>query len=314
VDLDELRSVRRTERESSTLQHLRDSFYTDVADYVESRKEAYRRQMAEADDPFEASEEVEHIKDEVETAAEVAEAIYERRVGKVVKMAAFAAADMSTEEEGLTAEERDLFDDLVDRIRGNRETVLATLAGDAPTPAGEDDADGGADADATPTDPAPDAGTRHEAPTAGGDPDSAPVPPGDPAAPADAARTDDAGVLSDAMGGAGAGAGRPDASSVPAEADGRDRDGEPAPAPGPEAGDADPRTGATGTTTEQSDAAPGDGREPATDRTTVWLRQDVGRVLGVDEREYDLASEDVVELPTTNAEPLIERGAAERID
>ena len=40
----------------------------------------------------------------------------------------------------------------------------------------------------------------------------------------------------------------------------------------------------------------------------------MGHPLGVDEREYDLASEDVVTLPTPNAEPLLDRDAAERLD
>jgi DNA replication factor GINS len=130
MDLDELRSVQRTEREKSQLQHLRDSFYRDVATYVETRKDEYRSRLANADDPFAASEDAEHIKDEVETAQQVVEALYERRVGKVVKMAAFAAAGMGANEEGLTAEERSLFDDLVARIQRNRETVLDRVGGD----------------------------------------------------------------------------------------------------------------------------------------------------------------------------------------
>jgi DNA replication factor GINS len=40
----------------------------------------------------------------------------------------------------------------------------------------------------------------------------------------------------------------------------------------------------------------------------------VGEILGVDERAYDLASEDVVTLPAANAEPLVERDAAEPLD
>lgn len=130
MDLDELRSVQRTEREKSQLQHLRDSFYSDVAAYVEGRKDEYRSRLANADDPFAASEDAEHLKDEVETAQQVVEALYERRVGKVVKMAAFAAAGMGADEEGLTTEERSLFDDLVARIERNRETVLDRVGGD----------------------------------------------------------------------------------------------------------------------------------------------------------------------------------------
>ncbi|TKX76832.1 hypothetical protein EXE53_29765, partial [Halorubrum sp. SD626R] len=50
------------------------------------------------------------------------------------------------------------------------------------------------------------------------------------------------------------------------------------------------------------------------DRTTVRITRDVGPILGVDDREYDLASEDVVTLPAENADPLVQRDAAERLD
>jgi len=50
------------------------------------------------------------------------------------------------------------------------------------------------------------------------------------------------------------------------------------------------------------------------DRQTVRITRDVGAIFGVDEREYELASDDVVALPTENAEPLIQRDAAERVD
>ncbi|OYR56883.1 DNA replication complex subunit Gins51, partial [Halorubrum halodurans] len=61
-------------------------------------------------------------------------------------------------------------------------------------------------------------------------------------------------------------------------------------------------------------SASADADAPGIDRETVRITRDVGEILGVDEREYDLASEDVVTLPTANAEPLVERDAAERIE
>ena len=51
-----------------------------------------------------------------------------------------------------------------------------------------------------------------------------------------------------------------------------------------------------------------------TERTVLRITADVGTVYGVDDREYDLVREDVVTLPTTNAEPLLQKDAAERID
>ncbi|MFT4963229.1 MAG: DNA replication factor GINS, partial [Halobacteriales archaeon] len=52
----------------------------------------------------------------------------------------------------------------------------------------------------------------------------------------------------------------------------------------------------------------------AEDRIMVRITADVGEILGVDDRAYDLEKEDVVTLPRQNAEPLLEREAAERLE
>jgi DNA replication factor GINS len=268
MNVEELRSVQRTERQKDSLQHLRDSFYRDVADYVADRKAERKRVADEADDPF-SSPEVSRLTDEIETAEEVVESIYERRVGKIVKRATFAAAGMAAEDEGLTAEERALFDDLVTRIEQNRETVLDTLAGEY--------------------DGADQANTADPEPTEGADPDSAPSPPAD-AGPA----PDPDDLLAEAMGGSSADADPTDA--VPDES---------------------PVDGAAGASPDDSPTPDGGAADPPasdTDRTTLRITRDVGEIFGVDEREYDLASEDVVTLPTPNAEPLLDRDAAERLD
>jgi len=51
----------------------------------------------------------------------------------------------------------------------------------------------------------------------------------------------------------------------------------------------------------------------AVERTLVRITSDVGQILGVDERPYELSAEDVVTLPEPNADPLVERDAAERL-
>ncbi|MFA1611529.1 DNA replication complex subunit Gins51 [Halobellus rubicundus] len=364
MDLDELRSVQRTERQKDSLQHLRDSFYEDVADYIADRKAERKRLAQDADDPF-SDPDVGRLTDEIETAEDVVEAIYERRVGKVVKLASFAAADMNADTGGLTAEERNLFEDLVARIKGNRETVLDVLAGEggssgespatSPSTPSESAAAGGADP--TPADPsrAPESEPQQSASPAADDGASASD--GTPPTPDD--------VLAEAMGG-GSASGEA-ASADPTESEGSDPTVPPDAPPDAVAADA-PVVG-----DEQSDQGPnreptnGDGRDEASDppggpeavrdggvaaaadsggsatdsageaagddaaataesasdsdartgdteRVTLKITEDVGRIFGVDEREYDLASEDVVTLPTTNAGPLIERDAAERLE
>ncbi|ERH00816.1 MAG: uncharacterized protein conserved in archaea [Halonotius sp. J07HN6] len=145
MNLDELRSVQSKERRKDSLQQLRDSFYQDVAAYIEDLRAERDRRAEQVDNPF-SDDEVGRLSDELDTAEEVAESLYERRVGKVVKLASFAAADMSADQEGLTHEEQALFDDLVDRIKRNKANVLDVLAGEGGSPA-TGTADSGAAAD-----------------------------------------------------------------------------------------------------------------------------------------------------------------------
>ncbi|MUW15637.1 hypothetical protein GJ633_14115 [Halorubrum sp. CBA1125] len=392
MNLDELRSAQAKERRKDSLQHLRDSFYDDVAAYVADLRAARDRRAEQVDNPF-ADDDVRRLSDEVETAEEVAEALYERRVGKVVKLASFAAADMPVDEEGMTTEERALFDDLVDRIAQNKSRVLDVLAGDAPV---DDVTTGGgeAPADGSPSDgPPADGSTETVVSPTGTDGDDAVEAPSDrsprsdaaardggtrpdettdappPAQPADAPPREqsaespsvashpaesnlaedhpaDDGALADAMGGAGdavaealdaaepgeqadgavpAGEGPGDGDPGDDDPGGGTTDGgrtavppEPAPPGAPDAVETDePSTGRNSAAAATGDASSAEGRpadDPPTDRATVRITRDVGSIFGVDEREYDLASEDVVTLPVANADPLVERDAAERLD
>jgi DNA replication factor GINS len=372
MNLDELRSVRRTERQKDSLQHLRDSFYEDVAAYIAERKAERQRAAEQAADPF-ADPEVGQLTDEIETAEDVVESIYERRVGKVVKLASFAAADMSADTDGLTAEEKALFDDLVARIKQSRGTVLDVLSGEGEnaTPDGTQAVTGDAPAPASssqepapaeysdPTPPAPSTPSPSEANAAETPETSASTTePSNPQShetgadvdaptPSGATAPDD--VLAEAMGATDADSADADSSAddstgressgpspdVPPDAppdaaaqdapvvesvgDGRNGDGddrEPdggvvGAAPVPEHADAAPESAAT----QSVHAGPSDSSETDdADRVTLRITEDVGQIFGVDEREYDLASEDVVTLPSTNAGPLLDRDAAERLD
>jgi len=339
MNLDDLRSVQSKERQKDSLQHLRDSFYADVGEYVSELKDERDRAADRADDPF-SSEEVGRLTDEIETAEEVVEAIYERRMGKLVKRASLAAAGMPSDEEGLTAEEQDLFEDLVERIETNKAHVLDVLsgevdgsAGDAdprPSDAGEAPTDaGGAPPDAATASDDADAGASPPSPgqTDPAAPDAAPPPVDGDRSDADDADSsadrpaDEASPVSaaDLMGGgeSDAGAdGSPEPTSGADDGDAASGDAEGDAAPSGSAAPADDGSGA--------DAADGPGDSPHVpdadpgaldeDRTTVRIMEDIGEIFGVDEREYELSAEDVVTLPETNAEPLIERDAAERLD
>ncbi|WP_418286001.1 hypothetical protein [Halorubrum sp. DTA46] len=353
MNLDELRSAQAKERRKDSLQHLRDSFYDDVAAYVGDMRAARDRRAEQVAKPF-SDDDVRRMSDEVETAEEVAEALYERRVGKVVKLASFAAADMSVDADGMTTEERQLFDDLVDRISENKSRVLDVLSGETPPASDPGPADprttGAADGPAPP----PSNLADEPAPTDGdGSADVADSADAPHSSQRDAAAdpTDDgSGALADAMGGPGdevadALDASGDPSSTAAESSGQldptetEADGDASADPptdattdattdgGPTAVPPEPAPPGAPDVTGPDDTAsgPSSSGEPigapnpaessdTDDRATVRITRDVGAIFGVDEREYDLASEDVVTLPVENAAPLVQRDAAERLD
>ena len=334
MNLDELRSAQSKERRKDSLQHLRDSFYDDVASYVEDLRAARDRRAEQVAKPF-SDDDVRRMSDEVETAEEVAEALYERRVGKVVKLASFAAADMSVDADGMTTEERQLFDDLVDRISENKSRVLDVLSGEVSSddlPHGEEEA---AAVDTESKAPAAGEGSRTEA-----EPHAAESEPH--------AAEDETDMLTGAMSGAGEKADddrteaadepTPEAPPAPEEETTTETDSSttttdggptaippesapPGAAESDRSGEDKPTANASGDdgSTQPPESVSDQGANaglttPVDDRVTVRITRDVGAIYGVDEREYDLANEDVVTLPVENADPLVQRDAAERID
>ena len=375
MNLDELRSVQSKERRKDSLQQLRDSFYDDVAAYIRELRASRDRRAAQVSDPF-ADEEIRRLSDELETAEEVAEALYERRVGKVVKLASFAAADMSVGTEGMTSEERELFEDLVARIKANKHTVLDILAGGdgsadadgqpasagaspassstatstSASPPAESAAASPSTADATASDATPDGAVDAESADAAVDADAADnvlaAAMGSPDDQSSAGEESDDEPVATTDGGNTATKATGDTEHVPPWASDA-----PSPSASPSVDsdidtdidtdtDADVDTGSdihtdvdtdthtdtdtdTSVDTAESEAIGADVRGEATgtdahgddtDRTTLRITEDVGEIFGVDEREYTLRREDVVTLPSANAEPLVERDAAMRLE
>ena len=296
MDIDELQTVQSKERQKDSLQHLRDSFYEDVAAYIEELKQERSRVAEATDDPF-SDPEVSQLSDDIERAEDVVEAIYERRVGKVVKMASFAAADMPVEEEGLTTQERDLFEDMVGRIGENRSRVLDILAGEG---------------DSVPASPGGAPGAQ-PAPT-----EESPTPDPDPE-PLTADADDSAPAHTEPAVGTGSTEADTDApTEAPPEAPPEEPSDEGPPAPPEEAMDPRSDGGVAAKAVAGTDGAPAGPAEGTDDegddaRTTVRVTEDVGRMLGVDDREYELKSDDVVSLPEDNADALLQREAAERL-
>ena len=313
MNLDELQSVQARERQSSDLQHLRSSFYREVGEYIHDLTEERARLVEAADDPF-SSPEVRKRSDDIETAEGTVEAIYERRVGKVVKKASIAAAGMPVDDDGLTDEEETLFEDLVDRIERNRESVLSVLDGDGPSVSCS--IDGGApEAASADPDPTPETAT----------PTETPADEGVDAADLMGSGPQDAGAEASS----GSEAGEAGASGAPESAPGQRADSPPEPPtadldpveePPPDPTDA----GSAGETdgdsrpadrSSEDDGTAGSGETlPGMPRTTVRITDEVGEVVGADDRDYDLGAEDVVTLPESNADVLVDKDAAERLE
>lgn len=340
MDLDELQTVKSRERQTDSLQQLRDSFYTEASEYLQKLRDARDRAAERADNPW-SDPEVGRLSDEIETAEQTVEAIHKRRVAKIVKNASLAAHGSPIDDGGLTTEEQEMFERLVADIEANREHVLDKIAGELP-------------ADATPgsgqSDPAPKPAERADAESAAAGRDE----PEESAAPDSTAPPSTDQASADPSGGPAraadeAGQGGADEETVPA-ADvmndgGSARAGEPAaagapsspsqtegPSPGSQTDAPGPQTntGASapgsqtdaGTSSESQRETPSQaGSEAAAsdpdqgvDRRTVRIIADVGAILGVDQREYDLSADDVVTLPEANAKPLLERDAAQPLD
>ncbi|QLD84389.1 hypothetical protein HWV23_01240 [Natronomonas halophila] len=350
MNLDELQSVQARERQSSDLQHLRSSFYREVGEFIQELTQERAQAVDRADDPFSSSE-VRQLSNDIETAEQTVEAIYERRVGKVVKKASIAAAGMPVDTDGLTDEEASLFDDLVVRIENNRENVLSVLDGNAPSvscsvDSTEDDhigtemespsASPAPDSDATPeidagSDPTPDTEGVSAADLMGSGPDESADPTGASPAASEAETEAESTASSEPTADSTP---DPDADALTATEASESAPPEEPPAPNLEAGGGSP------TEVQPDDAPPGVGSEetsgskertsadpsatdestdessniPGLPRTTVRITDDIGEVVGADNRDYDLGSEDVVTLPEPNADVLVDKGAAERLD
>lgn len=288
MNLEELQAVRETERSKNSLQSLRESFYEDAAAFVQELREERRQAAAVADDPFDDPA-IRRLSDEIATAEQTVEAIYERRVGKLVKQASFAAAGMPTDDEGLTREERALYADLVEHIESNRRRVLATIADDDnPTsevggrnPSGDGRNEAGAAGGADREGPKEDANARE---ADRDQPGSNPERVDGGATDGSVARPETASVADGSSEPAGDAAG----SEIPADED-----------------DAPEARRSTGD---------GESADAGVPRTTVKITADVGEIVGIDERTYDLIRDDVVTLPEANARPLLEHGAASKLE
>jgi len=134
MNLEDLREIQIEERTRSDLQPLLDSFYTDVSKYIQDLRVERENILEGSVDAVDAKT-VRRIEDEIKTAGEVVEAIYDRRVGKILKGASLTAAGLGKREGSLAGVEVELFRSLVELLQKNRIKILERISsekGDKP--------------------------------------------------------------------------------------------------------------------------------------------------------------------------------------
>jgi DNA replication factor GINS len=115
MNLDDLRLIQVNERRSEGLQELERDFYGQVRAYIKALEEDKRN--------VEASQAMK-IDDELRSVRSVIEGIFNRRIGKIVKMASLRASGSQESPKGVTPEELDLFEQLTDLISRSRAIIL----------------------------------------------------------------------------------------------------------------------------------------------------------------------------------------------
>jgi DNA replication initiation complex subunit (GINS family) len=120
MNLDDLKVIRNEERSSRRLMQLKNSFYSEFKEYIDSLKKS--------NDP--------QKKDELENALHVADAIYDKRAAKIIKLAALAAKGR-VEEVSLANAEAEVYDSVYKVFTYYRGRILGQKESDATAPSSE---------------------------------------------------------------------------------------------------------------------------------------------------------------------------------
>lgn len=318
MNLDELQSIRDRERQTDNLQQLRDSFYTEAGEYIQELRAERDRIGDQVDDPWN-SPEANRLNDEIETATTLVQDIRDRRIGKLVKKASLDAAGLPAEVTGLSAEEQELFERLVDEMEVHRQHVMEIIEGGGASsrtdeePEDKETTDGEASTerrevpppDESPAEDNDDAKSTADSPNDNSEGSTAPSSPDEQAG--DTHRTPPPQEPPDTDGHDTGPAGDKGPDSSPDNTASTDESD-------PPQGSVRPETDSPGNQTASDGASPADRSDrPTVERQRVLVTENVDTFVGSDDRDYDLSPNDVVMLPTPNATVLVERDAARRL-
>ncbi len=118
MNLDDLRLIQSNERSSPQLQEVEKDFYKKIAEYIQ----ALEQRIEDPEDP-----KIQKIKDERDSAKRVAEGIFDKRLGKIIRLASLKASGLGRTPKGLTPEEQVIFDALVETLEKGRAAILGMI-------------------------------------------------------------------------------------------------------------------------------------------------------------------------------------------
>lgn len=126
LDIKKLQSIHSKERRQKPLVDLHDSFYSEVGTLLKNKREKRDEIAKEVDDPFSSSK-VRKLTDEIDTIEETVEALFERRVGKIVMRVSSGSIDMSVESGSLTTREEELYNEITAYLETIKNLVLSDI-------------------------------------------------------------------------------------------------------------------------------------------------------------------------------------------
>lgn len=121
MNLDDLRLLQSNERSSPQLQEVEKDLYRKIAEYVRALDENLLS-IGDPDDP-----KAQKIRDERESARRVVEGIFERRLGKIIRLASLKASGLGKSPKNLTPEEQEMFDQLAEALEKGRAAILGPI-------------------------------------------------------------------------------------------------------------------------------------------------------------------------------------------
>jgi len=124
IGLGDLHRVLRQEKKSNTLTELEPEFYAHCSEYIESLEAEIEQKKREEKETGEKNPELRALEETLEKARTAMEKIFVIRQRKILTQAYHRASGLPVKKEGLTFEEKELFDAVVEALMTSKDAVL----------------------------------------------------------------------------------------------------------------------------------------------------------------------------------------------